>query len=161
MLHADLARPSLPQSKTAIQNETYAGCFLIKETAMAYIYERVEELDESPMVGTQQCVALVRFYANAPATFAWKEGARVMGNMYIKPGTAIATFVNGRYQNNSTGNHAAFYLRPGAGGIYVVDQWKNKPDGKVSTRFIPALGKDKHGKFIRPSNNADAYSIIE
>ncbi|GAB2880748.1 hypothetical protein GCM10027277_57380 [Pseudoduganella ginsengisoli] len=129
---------------------------------MAYLYARVEELEESEMVGTQQCVALIRFYANAPATFAWRQGERVIDSTSpIQPGTAIATFVNGRYPSHQAGNHAAFYLRPGAGGFYVMDQWKNKPDGKVSSRFIPSLGKDKRGKFIRPSNNADAYFIIE
>lgn len=91
---------------------------------MAYIYARVDELDDSPMVGTQQCVALIRFYANAPATFAWREGDRVMGNTTIKPGTAIATFVNGRYPNNHTGNHAAFCpsykKKPPEGGFFVT-----------------------------------------
>lgn len=45
-----------------------------------------------------------------------------MGNKSLSPGTAIATFVNGRYPNRPHGNHAAFYLGQDAGGIYVVDQ---------------------------------------
>lgn len=49
----------------------------------------------------------------------------------------------------------------GIGGIYVMDQWKNKDGGTISKRFIQSLGKDKAGRFIRPSNNADAFSVIE
>jgi hypothetical protein len=29
------------------------------------------------------------------------------------------------------------------------------------SRFIPALGKDKNGRFVSPSDNADAYFVIE
>jgi hypothetical protein len=65
------------------------------------------------------------------------------------------------YPNRSSGNHAALYFGEGLGGIYIMDQWKSKKEGKVSSRFIRSLGKDKRGRFIRPSNNADAYSIIE
>jgi hypothetical protein len=128
---------------------------------MAYIYSKVADLQDQPMVGSHQCVALVQQYARAPATIAWREGDDVVGNKSIKPGTAIATFVNGRYPNRSRGNHAAFYMGEGIGGIYVMDQWKNKDGGTISKRFIQSLGKDKAGRFIRPSNNADAFSVIE
>jgi hypothetical protein len=38
-----------------------------------------------------------------------KEGAAVLENKEILPGTAIATFVNGRYPNLRSGNHAVFF----------------------------------------------------
>jgi hypothetical protein len=128
---------------------------------MTYIYSKVDELEKTEMVGSLQCVALVQTYAGAPAALAWRKGDDVVGNKSIKKGTAIATFINGKYPNRSSGNHAALYLGEGLGGIYIMDQWKSKKEGKVSSRFIRSLGKDKRGRFIRPSNNADAYSIIE
>ncbi|WP_228895715.1 BPSL0067 family protein [Pseudoduganella aquatica] len=128
---------------------------------MPYTYSKVDDLQKTDMVGSHQCVALVQVYAGAPSTLAWRKGDDVVGNAAIKKGTAIATFIDAKYPNRSTGNHAAFYLKDGVGGIYIMDQWKTKPGGKVSSRFIPRLGKDKKGRFIRPSNNADAYSIIE
>jgi hypothetical protein len=41
-------------------------------------------------------------------------------------------------------------------------QWKDmatKP--KISKRFIRTKGKNKSGQYIDPSNNADAFSVIE
>jgi hypothetical protein len=59
-----------------------------------------------------------------------------MGDLTIQKGTAIATFVNGKYPNNSHDNHAAFYISQDAGGIWVVDQWKSqkrqRPQGDIS-----------------------------
>lgn len=129
---------------------------------MAYIYSQAKSLDNSEKVGTFECVALVQHYTNAPITSAWSEGERVMGNKTLSPGTAIATFVDGRYPNSAHGNHAAFYLGQVSNGIYVVDQWKDmvaKP--KISKRFIRTKGKNKSGTYIDPSNNADAFSVIE
>ncbi|MYN08851.1 BPSL0067 family protein [Pseudoduganella aquatica] len=128
---------------------------------MAYEYGKVDDLEKHELVGSHQCVALVQLYAGAPRTLSWKPGKAVLGNTSLKKGTAIATFVNGRYQNLSHGNHAALYLRQGINGIYVMDQWKNKKDKKISSRFIPSLGKDKKGRFVSPSDNADAFFVIE
>lgn len=128
---------------------------------MSYTYSKVSELETTDMVGSRQCVALVQHYAGAPVTLMWRKGADVVGNKSIKKGTAIATFVNNKYPNHRSGNHAALYVSEGIDGIYIMDQWKSKKGGKVTSRFIRSLGKDKRGKFIRPSNNADAYSIIE
>jgi len=55
-----------------------------------------------------------------------------------------------------------FYLGQGSNGIYVVDQWNDsvrKP--RISKRFIRAKGKNRSGNFIDPSDNADAFSVIE
>ena len=114
---------------------------------MPYTYSKVSDLEDKDMVGSHQCVALVQEYAGAPVTRAWRQGDAVVGNKLIKKGTAIATFVDGKYPNKPTGNHAAFYLSDGIGGIYVMDQWKTKKGGKISSRLIRSRGKDKKGKF--------------
>lgn len=128
---------------------------------MSYIYSKVDELEDEPVVGSHQCVALVQKYAGAPVTTAWRQGDAVLGNATMKKGTAIATFVDGRYPNRSHGNHAALFVRAAGNGIWIMDQWKNKNKTRISLRLITSRGKDKQGRYIRPSENADAYSVIE
>ncbi len=125
---------------------------------MAYVYEDADKLENGELVGSKQCVALVQHYAKTPASSLWKEGKAVKGNILLKKGTAIATFVGGKYQNNSTGNHAALYLSQDGNGIWVVDQWSRS--GTIKKRLLKFKGmKDK--VFVDPSNNGDAFSIIE
>ena len=126
---------------------------------MAYIYEKVESLEGKDLAGTGQCVALVQSYTKAPLTSTWKEGAKVKGNTTIKKGTAIATFVNGKYPNKAHGNHGALYISQDATGIKVMDQWSTK--GKIASRTLPFKGQNKDGTYIDPSNNGDAFSVIE
>ena len=82
-------------------------------------------------VGSGQCVALVQ--AADPAvglTATWTQGAPVVGDTNLAPGTVIATFnANGQYANATDGSsHAAIYLGPAAnGGIQVLDQWSGSP----------------------------------
>ncbi|MEJ8810691.1 BPSL0067 family protein [Variovorax ureilyticus] len=128
---------------------------------MPYVHSKAEDLDDTDLVGTHQCVVLLQHYAKVPHTSSWTEGRKVHGNASIAKGTAIATFVNGKYPNRSTGDHAAFYLSQNAGGIWVVDQWKHTTKLKVQRRYLKSLGKNKDGTFVDPSNNADALSIIE
>jgi hypothetical protein len=126
---------------------------------MSYIYDNPESLAKQPLVGTHHCVALVKHYARAPASSLWREGASVKGNMLLKKGTAIATFVNGKYPNQGTGNHAALYVSQDASGITVIDQWSGS--GTIRLRRLIFLGKDKTGKYVDPSNNGDAFSVVE
>ena len=128
---------------------------------MSYVYPKAKDLDGKPVVGSHQCVALVQEYAGAPLTSSWRQGDAVLGNKALKTGTAIATFVDGRYANRAHGNHAALYVGQVANGIIVADQWKAPKKTAISVRIIRSLGKDKRGKFIRPSNNADAFFVIE
>ena len=93
---------------------------------MSYTCTQVDDLEKTAMVGNHQCVALVRHYAGAPATLAWKQGKAVLGNRLLRKGTAIATFVNGKYANQQHGNHAALYMGQALDGILVMDQWKDK-----------------------------------
>ena len=129
---------------------------------MAYVYAQVDDLEGTEKVGSKQCVALLQQYAGLPRTSSWKEGKAVLGELTLPKGTAIATFVNGRYPNQGSGNHAAFYISQTLNGIWVMDQWASdtsKP--KVSKRFLRRKGKNAEGAYIDPSNNADAYSVIE
>ena len=129
---------------------------------MSYIYADVDNLQGTSKVGTKQCVALLQHYAGLPRTAEWSEGQVVIGTQTIAKGTAIATFVNGSYQSLGTGNHAAFFISQDAGGMWIMDQWSSdtsKPT--VSKRYIAKKGKHTSGTFVDPSNNANAYSVIE
>ena len=128
---------------------------------MSYVYPKAASLNKHPLVGSHQCVALVQEYAGAPTTPQWRQGELVVGNTMLRPGTAIATFVDGRYPNNSHGNHAALYVRQGIGGIWIADQWKRANKTNISVRLIKSRGKDKMGHFIQASDNADAFFVIE
>lgn len=128
---------------------------------MANIYPGAALLQRKPKVGNGDCVALVRTFGplKSRPTSTWREGEKVLNNSMIKPGTAIATFVHGRYPNRPTGNHAAFYLRPGPGGFWIIDQWKKTK--WIESRFIESKGKYKDGSYRDPSDNAEAFSVIE
>ncbi len=129
---------------------------------MPYIYENVDKLEGQPLVGTHHCVALVQHYAKAPQAALWTQGVLVRDTKGISKGTVIATFVNGVYLNNRTGNHAALFLSQDATGINVMDQWKADPKKPtISSRRIRFKGL-KDGKLIESlSNNGDAYYVVE
>src|SRR4051794_16300441 len=122
---------------------------------MAYIYKDVDNLEGKTLAGSGQCVALVQVYTKAPLTSSWKEGVTVKGDTSIARGTAIATFVGGKYPNQAHGNHAALYLSQDAAGIQVMDQWKSK--STIASRTLRFQGKNKDGTFVDPSNNGDAF----
>ena len=129
---------------------------------MSYVYANVDSLQGTDLVGSHQCVALVQHYASAPVTSRWKAGIKVKGDTSIKKGTAIATFVNGRYPNNAHNNHAALYISQDGAGIWVMDQWKGDPNKpSVSKRRLNFKGTLKSGAYIDPSNNGDAFFVIE
>ena len=129
---------------------------------MPYIYSKVDTLEGTGKVGSKQCVVLLQHYAKLDHTSMWKEGKTVLGTFTIAKGTAIATFVDGRYKSRPTGNHAAFYISQDAGGIWVMDQWADDEQKKeVSSRYIRRKGKFKNGQYVDPSSNAEAYSVIE
>lgn len=123
---------------------------------MAYVCSNPDAWNGKPLIGSGQCVELVKAAAKAPATSFWKEGIKVKGATTIARGTAIATFVNGVYQSKTTGNHAALYLEQDVNGIWVYDQWASKPDKMVSKRLL----RFKAGQGSA-SNDGDAYSVIE
>lgn len=77
------------------------------------------------------------------------EQAEVVGK-----GTAIATFVNGRYPNYSHGNHAAIFIRALPNGIEVFDQWRGAKPAKRTIRF----GMPKGTGTVRMTEN---YSVVQ
>jgi hypothetical protein len=128
---------------------------------MAYVYSQVDSLVTDPPtanVGTGHCVPLVQQYAQAPLTGMWKEGKTVKGLFGLAKGTAIATFVGGKYPNNASGNHAALFVSQDASGITVVDQYRGS--GGIRKRVLRFKGKIGT-RFVDPSNNGDAFSVIE
>lgn len=125
---------------------------------MAYVCSNVEQLIGQPAVDNQQCVRLVQVHGGAPAASTWRQGAVVKGNQAIEKGTAIATFVNGRYPNLPSGNHAALYLNQDNEGVWVVDQYFGS--NGIHKRLLRFKGQTHDGAFVDPSNNGDAFSII-
>lgn len=129
---------------------------------MPYIYSQVDDLEGTAKVGSKQCVVLVQHYAGAPQAHAWTEGDAVVGNLSIARGTAVATFVNGRYPNKRSGNHAGLFVSQDQGGIWIMDQWSSDTSKPlVSKRYLRRNGVNKEGTYVDPSNNADAFSIVK
>lgn len=119
---------------------------------MAFIASNPEAY-KGKVVGDGQCVAFVKEVAGTPQTSLWREGEHVRG-ADIPTGTAIATFINGRYPSHSQGNHAAIYVAQNDQGLKVWDQWVGQP---VHERLIHFRG----GHTDNPSNDGDAFSVIE
>ncbi len=106
--------------------------------------------------GNTECVDFIQQTLSAPPTGLWREGKKVtQGDLTITPGTAIATFVNGKYpQTGTTGKHAAIYLGQNSLGIQVLDQWRAQ--GKVEPRTIKWKPTSPGA-----SNDGNAFSVIE
>lgn len=135
---------------------------------MPHVYRAVDKLQGRAVVDGGNCVSLIKEFApglTGLSTMTWREGARVLGNRAIARGTAIATFENGRYPRRGAGqgNHAAFFLWHTSDGFWIMDQYRyaNPPRLYIGKRFLPKLGKNKDGSFVNPSNNAEAFSVIE
>jgi hypothetical protein len=105
--------------------------------------------------GSSQCVDLIMHTLGAPRTPEWKQGRPVTRGADIPVGTAIATFVDGHYPSNKTGQHAAIYLSQNETGIDVVEQFVGIDKNKVAFRNIRWSTID--GKL---SNRGGAYSTI-
>lgn len=109
----------------------------------------------------RECVSLVRaVIPELPHSSQWQEGDAVTPENAgtIPPGTAIATFEDGRYGNAATGNHAAILLGPDIDedgrvrGIKVIDQSSGWQAREHTLPFgEPASG---HGYY------ADQFSVI-
>ncbi len=103
-----------------------------------------------------ECVEFIRQTLGGPSTHGWLEGPKIVkGDLTILRGTAIATFVDGKYSHLGRGNqHAAIYLRQDAVGIIVLDQFATQGSVKERTiKWVPT----KAGK----SNDGNAFSVID
>jgi hypothetical protein len=137
---------------------------------MPFVYSDVDSLKTippPPAVGDGNCVDIIKYYVpglKGVPTSAWRAGANVLelGNK-VERGTAIATFVGGRYPNKPHGNHAAIVLKVMSSGIWVLDQWKGKEGITVRLIPIPSPRKqyNRDGSFMNPSDNALAFYVIE
>ncbi|MCW0236137.1 MAG: BPSL0067 family protein [Ferrovibrio sp.] len=108
----------------------------------------------------QECVVLVqKALPSVGNSKTWKEGDKLKseGDPPLQPGTAIATFKDGKYPGWGTGNHAAIFQRygerDGQKGIYVLDQSRGKPPAERFIRF--------DDKVNSMSRNAGAFSVIQ
>lgn len=135
-----------------------------------YRYMQASMLRGKPLVRDGECVGLVQHYTRAPHTRLWREGLRVVDGPYVlMPGTAIATFVGGRYPQFGHGNrHAAFFLHYGPfdhegkpTGIWIMEQSIRLRT--IQARYIPRFGFPKlpSGIWQQASDNADAFYVIE
>lgn len=113
--------------------------------------------EKKDVIGSGQCVALVKELAGAPASSLWREGDKLVdvfkAKKLIPTGTAIATFEDGRYPNKPTGNHAAIFIRQVAGGIEVFDQWSGHSPSKRTIMF-------GHAAIRGAAQRPELYSVI-
>lgn len=146
---------------------------------MPYIYPAVRSLANQPLVGTGTCVDLVKMLVPGLVgrpTSSWRAGANVMearkARKPIMPGTAIATFENGRYpQRCAIGyygscHHAGLVVAVYDGGFWIMDQYTGDRDRLfVAMRFIrvpaPSLRRLPDGSYRDAGNNALAFHVIE
>lgn len=126
-----------------------------------HVLNNAESLENSDVLknanGKAECVELIKQKMGAPASSQWQEGTKITRGVDVAPGTAIATFIDGHYPNNPTGQHAAIYLGQDSRGIKVLEQYKNINGMKMKIRVIPWI-PTKPGASL--SNNGSAYSII-
>lgn len=100
----------------------------------------------------QQCVSLVKYINNLPATSNWYAGNGDLVNNPPPVGTAIATFdPNGTYANSYQTSHAAIYLGPATGGagIEVLEQYNGQP-ARLKNYYATGTG----------INNANNYMVV-
>jgi hypothetical protein len=85
------------------------------QAIMPEVYLDVRSLEGKPKEGNGECVSLVKNLTAVGWTGKWRQGDAVVANNSIQQGTAIATFVDGRYANQSHGNHATLASASSAG----------------------------------------------
>jgi hypothetical protein len=135
------------------ESEEHALDYIQDDPSISYVIPTFD-LDGN---GRTECVELIKGLLNAPRTAFWRAGRKVNELFDLKPGTAIATFVSGKYpQSGGPGTrHAAIFVRRSDAGIYVIDQFARSMG--VKERFIPW----HHPRDNRPSNNASRYYTIQ
>lgn len=117
-------------------------------------------------IGNGECVVACRQFSKAPPHWMWTAGEKVIiivngteaNNPKVAPGTAIATFVNGRYPgNNDPHKNSGIYLGPGlttnSGGFRILDQWPGSPGPRPRDIIFRGSSPDR-------SNNANDYYVI-
>jgi RHS repeat-associated protein len=123
----------------------------------------------SPTDPDGQCVTACRHYEQGlPDHTQWTQGVPVVIsvngkltiNPAVKPGTAIATFVDGRYPGDEDlHKNSGVFLGTGnwgpAGSMQILDQWPGSP----GPRSRPVFPISRRGEADR-SNSSTAYYVI-
>ena len=132
---------------------------------MPFVYPNVLSFENEAVVGAAgDCVTLIKTLTpglKGLSTPLWRKGEQVVGSKGIIPGTAIATFENGKYPRRHSGNHAAYFLAYGGAGFWILDQWKSKKRLTIQRRYIYPARPMADGTYADPSNAAGAFSVIE
>jgi hypothetical protein len=130
---------------------------------MAYICTNPESY-LGKTVGDGNCVAFVQVAAKAPQTSTWKPAGLIKkGDAPLPRGTAIATFVDGKYPNHQHGNHAAIYIGQDEQGIQVYDQWKREDKDTHKITYQPVHLRTIRFHVLKGhslSNDGNAFSVI-
>jgi hypothetical protein len=127
-----------------------------------WVLKDFEKLRGGPRLGDGSGVQLLQLHGGLSRTEYWKPGPKIYGRaLNIPYGTAIATFADGIYPNETQVGHAAIFGGPWSGsydgkrvsGILIFDQCTGKraPDWRVV--FYGDAVSD------RP-NDAAAFSVI-
>jgi hypothetical protein len=147
---------------------------------MPFVYRSTVHLEGRPKVDGGECARLVQHYLSGIGpTSTWRAGENVIdvlaSGRQIEQGTAIATFVDGRYPNGGY-RHAAFFLLANSSctqdaktkrckimSIRMMDQWNphegsNYHKDKISARDVRIYGKNAAYPI---SDNASMFYIIE
>lgn len=99
----------------------------VLEPIVPYVNAKVDELRGQPLLGDGECIQIVKMTVPGlvdVGTMNWKEGERVLGSKNLQRGTAIATFTNGRFPRQNTGQHAALFLAyAGETSFYIMEQF--------------------------------------
>lgn len=129
---------------------------------MPFVYQDVDKLKKMPLVDGGDCVKLIKHFipalANVSAKKSWRPGERVLDARHLARGTAIATFIDGRYPGHDSGNHAAFFLALSGNGFYVMDQWIGKP--AVDSRRIEPGRRTRSGRIWTPASDASEFFFV-
>jgi hypothetical protein len=154
--------------------------FTFGENTMPHVYRGAVLLEGKPKVDGGECARLVQHYLlGIGVTSSWRPGENVIdvlaSDRKIESGTAIATFVNGRYPDHGF-RHAALFMwantscthSPKTGrcsimSIRMMDQWNphpgsHYPKDKISARDVRIYGKNAAWPI---SDNASMFYIIE
>jgi hypothetical protein len=149
-----MAAPAILLSQKAARegNKLTLQRLIDEKNGKMWVLSGFEKL-KGKVIGSGQCPGIVQTFGHLPLTKYWFEGPKVKGVDVIPYGTAIATFIDGKYKSLQHGNHVAIYIdQDPVKGVLVFDQWTGQP---AHYRYL------KWGDgFTDRSNDGAAMSII-
>jgi hypothetical protein len=125
-----------------------------------WIFLDTDKIINYDKLANKECVGIAQETMSMPHTSRWVERAKVLGNDSIKKGTAIATFVDGKYQSLAHGNHVAIYLYQDSNSIRVIDQWVFNHKKKLYQLPHERTIYTKPNGIVDRSNDAKSFSVI-